>query len=93
MSILRAPMLQPPGMATTALPKRETKGPSTAVEARICATKLYGVSPLVHACGIDAQLMNVNDLYLCPKALEDLAHDVHVCDVGDVAQGRHPWAP
>jgi len=35
--------------------------------------------------------MNVNDLYLCPKALEDLAHDVHVCDVGDVAQGRHPW--
>ena len=38
MSILRAPMLQPPGMATTALPKREMSGPRTAVEARIWAT-------------------------------------------------------
>ena len=39
MSILRAPMLQPPGMATTARPKRESRGPSTAVEARIWATR------------------------------------------------------
>ena len=44
MSILRAPMLQPPGMATIAFPKRESRGPRTAVDARICATRWYGVS-------------------------------------------------
>ena len=38
MSILRAPMLQPPGMATIALPKRDSSGPRTAVDARIWAT-------------------------------------------------------
>ena len=39
MSMLRAPMLQPPGMATMARPNRESRGPRTAVEARICATR------------------------------------------------------
>ena len=38
MSILRAPRLQPPGMAIFARPKRPSKGPMTAVEARIFAT-------------------------------------------------------
>ena len=39
MSMLRAPMLQPPGIATIARPKRESRGPRTAVDARICATR------------------------------------------------------
>ena len=38
MSILREPMLQPPGIATRAWPRRATSGPRTAIDARICAT-------------------------------------------------------
>ena len=37
-SILREPMLQPPGMATRARPNRASSGPSTTIEARICRT-------------------------------------------------------
>ncbi len=38
MSILREPMLQPPGMATCAWPTRAISGPSTEMDARILAT-------------------------------------------------------
>ena len=38
MSILRAPIWQPPGMATRASPKRPMSGPSTEMEARIFET-------------------------------------------------------
>lgn len=38
MSILRAPIWQPPGMATRASPKRPMSGPSTEMEARIFDT-------------------------------------------------------
>ncbi len=49
MSILRAPIWQPPGMATRAVPKRPTSGPSTAMLARILDTSSYGVSHRVTA--------------------------------------------
>jgi len=35
----RAPMAQPPGRDTSALPKRATMGPSTRIEARIFLTR------------------------------------------------------
>ncbi len=38
MSILRAPIWQPPGMATRARPKRPMSGPSTDMLARILVT-------------------------------------------------------
>jgi hypothetical protein len=34
----RAPMAQPPGSETFALPKARQQGPSTSTEARICFT-------------------------------------------------------
>ena len=43
-SILREPMLQPPGMATRARPSRARSGPSTMIEARIRLTSSYGAS-------------------------------------------------
>ena len=35
----RAPMAQPPGRLTSALPKRANVGPSTKIEARMVRTK------------------------------------------------------
>src|SRR5262245_32681782 len=43
-SIAREPMLQPPGIATLALPKRASSGPRTRIDARIRLTSSYGVS-------------------------------------------------
>ena len=39
-------MLQPPGMATTALPKRVMSGPKIEMLARILETYSYGVTQL-----------------------------------------------
>src|SRR4051812_8501087 len=40
----RAPMAQPPGNETSALPKRARSGPSTRIEARIVRTSSYGAT-------------------------------------------------
>src|SRR6185436_15448335 len=40
----RAPMAQPPGNDTSALPKRASSGPSTRIEARIVRTSSYGAT-------------------------------------------------
>ena len=89
MSILRAPMLQPPGMATTARPKRESRGPRTAVEARIWADEVIGRLPGVDVGRVDLELVLVDDLDPSADVLEHLAHHVDVGDVGDVGERRH----
>ena len=38
----RAPMAQPPGSDTSALPKRASSGPSTRIDARMVFTSSYG---------------------------------------------------
>ena len=47
MSIGRAPMAQPPGRLTSALPKRAASGQSVSTEARIVFTSSYGAFVLV----------------------------------------------
>ena len=42
----RGPMLQPPGMAMVASPRRATKGPMTMMLARMVRTSSYGAQPL-----------------------------------------------
>ena len=38
----RAPIAQPPGSDTSAVPKRATNGPSTRIDARMVFTSWYG---------------------------------------------------
>ncbi len=45
----RAPMAQPPGSDTRAVPKRATSGPSTRIDARMVFTMSYGASVRVTA--------------------------------------------
>ena len=55
----RAPMAQPPGSDTSALPKRASSGPSTRIDARMVFTSSYGAkhSRVVVRIDLDLHLL------------------------------------
>ena len=86
-SMRRGPMLQPPGMAIVARPRRATIGPITMMLARMRRTSSYGARSFSAPRGVDAQLAVV-EVHLGAQRAQHLDHGEHVGDARHAADGR-----
>ncbi len=88
MSILRDPMLQPPGIATLRLAAARDEGAEHGRRRAHLRDEIVGGLNAFDVCRVDLEGM-IGARHRRPEPAENLGHDRDVGDVGDVGDAGH----